>query len=315
MTAVSGVSLTSAQATTQDLVLSIFTTALNEAGNVVPFLSAAQRAIGTLNVAAEIVYIDDGSTDGTGDRVLEFSLQHPETNIRLVRHEQCRGITAAVQESIEVCRGEFICFIPADMESDPAEDVPKLFAAMDADTDVVVGWRKGRDDGKLFASRVYNKLNEFLFDVRLHDANWIRIVRRSKMQGIQLRSDWHRFVVPILAHRGCRFKEVETRWQQRQYGRSNFGLKRFPVSLADMLTLKFLLSYGDRPMLFFLWVAASSALLSVLLTGSAFLTDGSATRSFVLLISTGVGAAVTAVASIGFGLVGELLLGWRGTRH
>ena len=250
--------------------LSIVTSAYNEVGNVIPFLTAAVEALQQLKVSAEILYVDDGSSDGTADAVSAFVETNPGVSIRLIRHAFCRGITAAIQESIEMAQGEWICFVPADMESNPAVDIPLLYNAMDGRTDVVVGCRQGRNDGKLFASRIYNAMNYWFFKIRLRDANWIRLIRHDKLLGLQLRSDWHRFVLPILGHKGCRFKEVETQWQQRSFGRSNFGLKRFPVSLTDMLTIKFLLVYGERPLLFFGWLAFLSFGVSLILFLMAF---------------------------------------------
>jgi glycosyltransferase involved in cell wall biosynthesis len=293
------------------LSLSIVTSAHNEVGNVVPFLSSTVDALRQLNVSAEILYIDDGSSDGTAAAVSAFAEANPGIPIRLIRHAFCRGITTAIQESIEIAQGDLMCFVPADMESNPAVDVPLLYQAMDGQTDVVVGCRQGRRDGKVFASRIYNTLNYWLFSIRLRDANWIRLIRHDKLQDLQLRSDWHRFVLPILGHKGCRFKEVETQWQQRSFGRSNFGLKRFPVSLADMLAIKFLLVYGERPLLFFGWGAFLSTGLSLLLFLMAFLFGSGNIAIFLSFLVLGAAAGIAAALSLGLGFAGELVLGWR----
>ena len=97
-----------------------------------------------------------------------------------------------------LARGEFVCFVPADLESSPLEDIPKMIRVLDDETDVVLGRRVGRGDGKQFASGIYNKLNAVLFGVRVKDGNWIKLVRRDCLRGIHLRNDWHPFIVPIL---------------------------------------------------------------------------------------------------------------------
>ena len=296
------------------LALSICTTAYNEAGNVAAFLEGAARALQQLGLRGEILYIDDGSTDGTSKAVQDFAAAHPDVSIRLVRHATKRGITAAIEELVKLSQGELICLLPADLESSPGTDIPLLMQGLREDTEVVVGWRKGRQDGKVFASKVYNVLNHWLFKVRVHDANWIKLVRHSKIHGIRLRSDWHRFLLPILVANGCRVREVETPWNARSYGRSKFGLKRFPVSLADMLTVKFLLSYGARPLLFFGAVSFAALVFAAVCLGFAFTVSESALRLWAgLCVLAGSSLVVSLLACL-IGFQTELSLGWEGLR-
>jgi glycosyltransferase involved in cell wall biosynthesis len=288
--------------------LSIVTTAHNEAGNVVPFLSEALQAIEDLEVSAEILFIDDGSTDGTGEAVRAFLRGHRGVPIRLVRHGVRQGMTAWIRESITLARGTWVCFLPSDMESRPAEDIPALYRAIDANTDVVAGRRECRGDGKLFASGIYNFLNRYLFGVRLRDANWIKLVRRDKLLGLTLRSDWHRFLLAQLVARDCRIKEVVTRWYPRTYGRSKFGWKRFPVSLADMVALKLHLGCGPRPLLFFGIVSVALLLLGAILAGTSMAIDEIDMRRWVLLQLLAAVSFVAGLVGLGLGVVGEFLL-------
>src|SRR5271166_243731 len=130
--------------------LSIVTTAHNEVGNVVPFLSQSLEAIDELGVRAEILYFEDGSSDGTAEAVAAFCRRHPRSPIRLIRHGTRRGMTAWIRESIALAQGEWVCFLPSDMESHPAEDVPALYRGIEPTADVVAGSRVGRGDGKCF---------------------------------------------------------------------------------------------------------------------------------------------------------------------
>lgn len=263
--------------------VSIVTTGRNEVGNVEPFLEGALQAIATMGVTGEIIYIDDGSTDGTGQAVQRYANEHTDVPIKLVTHQVSMGITYAIAETASLASGELVCLVPADLESVPEDDIPILYNAMDADTDVVVGWRKGRGDGKLFASSIYNYINRILFNVYLHDANWIKLIRREKLLNIKLRADWHRYLMPILVHRGCRVKEVETQWKKRTYGSSNFGLRRIPLSLVDMVSVKLFLSYGERPLLLFSWLGVFSFMLSfVSLVVSIFSGAGGRLWSYAL---------------------------------
>ncbi len=211
----------------RECVLSVVASALNEAANVATFLEQTCRALVKLGISGEIVFIDDGSQDDTSQIAADFALDHPEVPIRVVRHWRPRGLAAGIVEGAAAARGRYVCFLPADLESAPADDIPKLFHAMDADTDVVIGRRVGRGDGKRVASGVYNLLNALLFGVRVRDGNWIKLIRKECLRGIRLHNDWHPFLVPILAHAGCRIKEVDTLWCARSYGQSKFGLSRF----------------------------------------------------------------------------------------
>jgi glycosyltransferase involved in cell wall biosynthesis len=267
-----------------DVVLTIATTALNEAPNVRPFLDAAVVALNSLRVSGEILFIDDGSTDGTSAAVAEYAREHFDTPIRLIRHRKPRGLAAAINESAVAARGTFLCLVPADLESDPAEDVPKLFRAMDDQTDFVLGQRIGRNDKKQLASNIYNRFNAWLFGIRARDANWIKLVRTDRLDGIQLRNDWHPFLAAILAKAGCRFKTVDTTWHSRKHGHSKFGIRRFPKSAAAAVSVKFHLMFGTRPLVFFLAASAGMGSAAIALLACAFLVDASSARLWTFLL-------------------------------
>jgi len=233
--------------------ISVLIPARNEAGNIPALLEKVDRAFAQLadqGKAGELVLIDDGSTDGTGDLAASLAGQYPF--LRLLRHRRNRGLTAALRTGFRAVRGQVIVFLPADLESDPEEDIPKLLAKLEEGYDVVAGWRQGRDDGKVFASGIYNRVSERLFDVHVHDMNWIKAFRREVIEALPpLRSDWHRFLLQIAAHQGFRIGEVPTTWHRRQAGRSKYGLGRIPISFLDVLVVWFLLTFSQTPMRFF----------------------------------------------------------------
>ena len=233
--------------------ISVLIPARNEAGNIPALLEKVDRAFTQLTTqgkAGELVLIDDGSTDGTGDLAASLAGQYPF--LRLLRHRRNRGLTAALRTGFRAVRGEVIVFLPADLESDPEEDIPKLLAKLEEGYDVVAGWRQGRDDGKVFASGIYNRVSKRLFDVHVHDMNWIKAFRREVIEALPpLRSDWHRFLLQIAAHQGFRIGETPTTWHRRQAGRSKYGLGRIPISFLDVLVVWFLLTFSQTPMRFF----------------------------------------------------------------
>ncbi len=230
--------------------LSVLIPAYNEAENISELVTRTAQAFASLGVSGELVLVDDGSEDDTAARIREWQQRYPW--IHLIRNRRNLGLTASLRRGFAATRGEVIVFLPADLESHPDEDIPKLYHRLQEGYDLVAGWRQGRADGKELASSVYNAVTRRLFQVSVHDANWIKAFRREVVQSLPpLRSDWHRFLLHIAADQGFRVGEVPTAWYPRKAGRSHFGLRRIPVSLLDVLVVRFLLTFQQAPMRFF----------------------------------------------------------------
>ncbi|MGI6207446.1 MAG: glycosyltransferase family 2 protein [Anaerolineae bacterium] len=229
--------------------VSIFAPAYNEGGNLPLLLEKLDRTIERLGVSAEVVIVNDGSTDDTASILDRAAGIYPW--LRVIHHRRNAGLTEAMRTGFEAVRGEVVVFIPSDLESDPEEDVPALLSKLDEGYDVVAGWRQGRRDRKVFASWIYNNVSARLFGVHAHDMNWIKAFRRDVIENIHLRSDWHRFILMIAAAQGYRVGEVKTSYRPRPTGRSKFGIGRIPRSFLDVLVVKFLLTFSRKPMLFF----------------------------------------------------------------
>jgi dolichol-phosphate mannosyltransferase len=249
--------------------VSVLIPARNEAGNVAELLGRVAQVFaerGLTGERAELVFINDGSTDGTGEAVEALAARYPF--LRVFHHRRNRGLTAALRTGFRAVRGEYILFLPADLESDPLTDIPLLLDKLDEGYDAVAGWRQGRKEGKVFASGIYNLVSRWLFGLRLHDMNWIKGFRREVIESLPpLRSDWHRFLLHIAAYQGYRIGEVATPWHRRKAGRSKFGFSRIPKSLLDVLVVWFLLTFSQAPMRFF----GGLGLASLLLSGVVFL--------------------------------------------
>lgn len=230
-------------------IVSVIIPAFNEAGNVEMLLRKIDEGLATAGLPGETVFVDDGSGDGTWERIEELRAKHP--GLRPFRHRRNFGLSEALNTGFRNIRGDYVIFLPADLQSDPAEDIPKMLAELRDDSDVVVGWRIGRREGKVVVSLVYNFLSRKLFGVDAHDLNWIKGFRREVIDTVHLRSDWHRYVVVLAAGRGFRVKEIRTNYHPRHSGRSKFGRKRILRGLLDLLVVKFEMSFRDRPMLLF----------------------------------------------------------------
>lgn len=224
--------------------------ARNEALTIEQVVEKTERALRHLGIAGELIVVDDGSTDGTGEKLRALQRGYPF--LRVISHRRGLGLTAALRTGFRAARGGVIVFLPADLESDPETDIPLLLSKLDEGYDVVAGWRQGRRDGKIVASAIYNWTCRRLFGVQAHDMNWIKAFRREVIESLPpLRSDWHRFLLMIAAHQGFRVGEVQTPYRPRPAGRSKFGIRRIPISLLDVLVVWFLLTFSRAPMRFF----------------------------------------------------------------
>jgi glycosyltransferase involved in cell wall biosynthesis len=230
--------------------VSVYVPALNEEGNIAEIADKINTGCELARVSFEIIFVDDGSTDDTLEIMRSIASQFP--NVKVLHHRTPKGITETMITAFPHVRGDVAIWIPADLESDPMEDIPLLLEKMKTDDlDVVCGWRQGRKDGKNLASWIYNKISSKLFDVQAHDMNWIKAFKRECLYDLHLRSDWHRFLVMIWAEQGFKIGEVPTKWHTRKKGRSKFGIWRIPISFFDVLALRFLLTFSRKPLLFF----------------------------------------------------------------
>ena len=251
--------------------VSVYVPAHNEAGNIPLLAEKISAGCAAAGVDFEIVFVDDGSRDGTLAEMKEVQSRLP--SVLILKHRRRLGITETMNTAFQHVKGEIIVWIPADLESDPADDIPLLLGKLkEEELDVVCGWRQGRDDGKNFPSWLYNRLAALIFHVKIHDMNWMKAFRKECLDDLQLRSDWHRFLVMIWAGQGFRIGEVPTRWHGRHRGESKFGrmgLSRMWSMIFDLLVVKFHLSYLKRPMLVF--GTAGAAIFSLGFASGAYL--------------------------------------------
>jgi glycosyltransferase involved in cell wall biosynthesis len=232
-----------------DALVSVVVPAHNEETTVGVFVERTAKAFAQIGRPWELVYVDDGSTDDTAAMVAAAAEVEPR--VRLVRQRRNLGLTEALNRGFREASGDVIVFLPADLESDPQVDIPLLLDKLDQGYDVVAGWRQGRRDGKRFASRLANVVCRALFGLDVHDLNWIKAFRREVTDALALRSSWHRYILVMAQNEGFRIGEVKVPYQVRQTGRSKFGFSRLPVSFIDVVTLKFLLTFQRKPIIFF----------------------------------------------------------------
>jgi len=228
--------------------LSVVVPAYNEAESLPELhreLCAAMTALGT---TWEVVYVDDGSRDGT-DRVIE-TLCRDDAHARGILLARNFGKSAALATGFKAVRGEFVCTMDADLQDDPSE-LPRLFTALEGGLDLVSGWKVKRLDpiSKRWPSKLFNRVTSAVAGVRLHDFNCgFKLYRREVVDALEVYGELHRFL-PALAHwRGFLVGEVGVNHRARRFGQSKFGASRFVNGFLDLITAAFISTSALKPL-------------------------------------------------------------------
>ena len=231
--------------------LSVVVLVYNEAESIAPLHEELIGVLDSMDVTYEVVYVDDGSRDGSTERLAQLTLNDP--HIRVVSFRRNFGQTAAVQAGIDNARGEILVFLDGDMQNDP-HDIPRLLQSMDAGYDVVSGWRKDRQDeaSRVLPSRIANWIIARVTSVPLHDFGCtLKAYRREVIRDVKLYGEMHRFIPVYASWVGARIVELPVNHRARAFGQSKYSLSRTSRVLLDLMTVKLLGSYSTKPIYFF----------------------------------------------------------------
>lgn len=289
--------------------ISVILPAYNEAGNIQEVLEKIQRAFLSQKLNGEVLIINDGSTDNTG-KIAE-DCKEKYSFLRVLHHRKNMGLTESLMTGFSNIKGDVIIFLCSDLQSNPEEDIPKLLSGIDEGYDMVVGWRENRGDGKLLASKFYNFLSRILFGVTIHDQNWIKAFKKEVVSSLPLRSNWHRFIVPLSYHEGFKIKEVKTNWYPRKYGVSKYGFNRLFSAAIDLIVVKFRLSFIKRPMFFFGSIGICLFLLGFFINLLQVIGDfffHYEIKDHVPMLILGIALMILGFQLISIGLLGELVV-------
>ncbi len=204
-----------------------------------------------LDVSYEVLYIDDGSRDGSTEKMAELALHDP--HVRVVSFRRNFGQTAAVQAGIDNSHGEILVFLDGDMQNDP-HDIPRLLERLDEGYDVVSGWRKDRKDeaSRVLPSKIANWVIARVTGVPLSDFGCtLKAYRRDVIEDVKLYGEMHRFIPVYASWVGARITELPVNHRQRVFGHSKYSLSRTSRVLLDLITVKLLGSYSTKPIYFF----------------------------------------------------------------
>ncbi|MDX1965384.1 MAG: glycosyltransferase family 2 protein [Pirellulales bacterium] len=219
----------------------------NEVESLEPLYGELAAVARDQQLELEIVFIDDGSTDGSWRVIEELALR--DARVRGIRFRRNFGKAAALSAGFAAARGEFVQTLDADLQDDPRE-IPRFLSALETGLDVVSGYKQIRHDPwhKVGPSRVFNALVSWLTGVKLHDHNCgMKCYRREVLGEVRLYGELHRFVPVLAAARGFKVGEIVIQHRARKFGASKYGFNRFIKGFLDLLTVKFLTGYGQRP--------------------------------------------------------------------
>jgi glycosyltransferase involved in cell wall biosynthesis len=289
--------------------ISLIVPLYNERENLESLHREIREALERYSSDLEILYVDDGSTDGSAELVRSLAAQ--DQGVTLIRLRRNFGQTAAMQAGIDEAQGEILVLLDADLQNDPA-DIPAMVAKLEEGYDLVCGWRRDRQDAwitRKLPSRIANWLIGRVTRVPIRDLGCtLKVLRRSLASELELLGEMHRFI-PILAHqRGARCAEVDTHHRPRRFGQSKYGLSRTLRVVLDLITVKFLLDYLASPMKFFgrLGFACLGLGLISLMTTVGMKSWGGVDMTGNPLLLLSVFAFLAGLQVISLGILGEM---------
>jgi glycosyltransferase involved in cell wall biosynthesis len=289
--------------------LSLVVAVLDEEESIRPLFWALDEVLDSLGREYEIIFVDDGSEDGSFE-ILKSLYENDREHVRVIQFRRNFGKTAALTAGFREARGEVVITMDADLQDDPTE-IPGLLDKLNEDYDLVVAWRHERQDplSKRLPSKVANTAVSLLTGVKIHDLNCgFKAYRREVVADLKLYGELHRFI-PVLAHwRGYRVTEHKVAHRPRQYGQSKYGFERLGRSFLDFGMVLFLTYYLKRPMQLFGTLGALLFLfgfaIGLYLTGLWVLGEGIGWRPLLFL---GILAMIVGVQMASIGLLGEMI--------
>jgi glycosyltransferase involved in cell wall biosynthesis len=244
--------------------ISVFLPVLNEEPNLRPLHLKLDESLASLGRTAEIIYVDDGSTDGSLEVLRELAARDPRVRVIALRRNY--GQTAAMAAGIDAARGRVLIPMDADLQNDPV-DISRLLDKLGEGFDVVSGWRKERQDKMVtrkIPSAIANWIISFIGGVKLHDYGCsLKAYRREFLKDVRLYGEMHRFIPIYASWVGARVTEIPVRHHARTMGKSKYGLSRTFKVMLDLMTIKFMASYHTKPIYVFGLFGFSSFLISL----------------------------------------------------
>jgi dolichol-phosphate mannosyltransferase len=251
--------------------LSLFLPVLDEEENLRPMHARIREALDSLGKTAEVIYVDDGSTDKSLQILKEIAAE--DNRVRVISLRRNYGQTAAMSAGIDAAKGEILIPMDADLQNDP-KDIERLLEKLNEGYDVVSGWRKNRQDkaiSRKLPSKIANKIISWIGGVPLHDYGCsLKAYRRDVLQDVRLYGEMHRFIPIYASWAGARVTEIPVDHHARTMGKSKYGISRTIKVIFDLMTIKFMAEYHTKPIYVFGMFGLLAFLLSFIAGVTAF---------------------------------------------
>lgn len=290
--------------------LSIIVPVFNEEGNLHKLHDELVSAVEALGVDYELLFVDDGSTDGSYKVLKELAQSHARTTVIKLRRNF--GQTLAMQAGVDYSTGDVIVFIDADLQNDP-RDIPHLIEKLNEGYDIVSGWRRHRKD-KLLTRRIPSIIANWLVSkvsgVSLHDHGCtLKAYRRSAITSLRVYGEMHRVIAAYLGQLKFRVAEIEVNHRPRVWGRSKYGLERTPKVLLDLVMVGMLHKLLSKPLYAIGAWAIAFLLFGILALCAALACFVAGTRIIAAsLLCIGAVAITGGVQFLLLGLIAEMLM-------
>jgi glycosyltransferase involved in cell wall biosynthesis len=284
----------------------------NEVDNIEPLHDELSTALDALGRSYMIIYVNDGSRDGTKRKLEQIASTNP--NVMTIDFRRNFGQTAAITAGIDYARANIVVLIDADLQNDP-NDIGKLISKLETEElDAISGWRKNRQDpflNRRLPSMMANSLISWVTGVHLHDYGCtLKAYRREVLDEVKLYGEMHRFIPVFAAAAGAQIGEIEVHHRPRIHGKSKYGIWRTFKVILDLITVSFILNYRTTPMYLFGGFGVSLVAASLIPAGVAvyrkIVLNASFTRSPLPLLALTL--VILGIQSILMGLLAELLV-------
>lgn len=231
---------------------SLVVPACNEEKSIEPLYQAVREAFTTLSPDWELIFVDDGSTDGTVPAMLRVHQSDPR--VKIIRFRRNFGQTAGWSAGFDHAQGKYVIVLDADLQNDP-RDIPAMLQLMEREEyDVVSGWRKNRQDKTVltFLSKIGNAFHRWVTGEKIHDHGCsLKVYKKEALEDLELYGEMHRYITALLSWKGYRVGEMVVHHHPRRFGRTNYSIRKKFKGFLDLVVVKFWIQYSTRPMHFF----------------------------------------------------------------
>ncbi len=289
--------------------LSIVVPIFNEEESLQPLANEIRKAIKPVNIAYEVIMVDDGSSDNSLKIVKEIC--KPDKRFKFISFRKNYGKSAALQIGFREASGDVVVTMDSDLQDDPHE-IPNLLKKLEEGHDLVSGWKRKRHDPfiKKFSSRFFNFITRLMTGIRIHDFNCgLKAYKREVTNNINVYGELHRYMPVLAKWEGFNISEIIVKHHPRRYGKTKYGISRFFKGFIDLITVLFSTRYIKRPMHFFGFFGAFAFFVGIIVNGYlSYLWISGESLSNRPMLFLGILLIIVGVQFFSVGLLGEMLV-------